>query len=195
MQGIQPLCRKLPYTVSAFSYGKTGAAPIATARLGNHHARNAVTHSANPGINEAIGGSMSLIQFTAGHRTTRSAPVRIVGADSVLGRTVIDRQRQRIGELRDIMLDLSTGRIAYAVIAVSLPSDATSLIVVPWNAVHPDHASQRPRINAHADWIARAPSVQEGSGPERFVQDWGALIHSCFGTRPYWEPSTAAQYS
>src|SRR5450432_2581335 len=118
MQGIQPLCRKLPYSVSAFSYRKTGAAPIATARLGNHRARNAVAHSANPGINEAVGGPMSLIQFT----------------------------------------------------------------------------SQRLRINAHADWIARAPSVQEGSGPERFVQDWGALIHSCFGTRPYWEPSTAAQY-
>jgi sporulation protein YlmC with PRC-barrel domain len=125
----------------------------------------------------------------------RSTPLRIISADSVMGSAVVDRHGQRIGELRDIMLDLSTGRIAYAVIALGSPRTTTSLIVVPWNAVHPDHGAQRLRINAHADWIARAPSVQEGYAADRFVQDWGAFIHNYFGTRPYWEPASSAQYS
>jgi sporulation protein YlmC with PRC-barrel domain len=140
---------------------------------------------------------MAFIQFIAGHRshTARSSPLRIVGAESVMGSAVVDRHGQRIGELRDIMLDLSTGRIAYAVIALGSPGPMATLIVVPWNAVHPDHEAQRLRINAHADWIKRAPSIQEGYGPDRFVREWGALIHNYFGTRPYWEPASSTQYS
>jgi sporulation protein YlmC with PRC-barrel domain len=140
---------------------------------------------------------MAFIQFMAGHKsqTARSSPLRIVGADSVMGSTVVDRHGQRIGDLRDIMLDLATGRIAYAVIALRPPGSTGALIVVPWNAVHPDHEGQRLRINAHADWIKRAPSIEEGYGPDRFVQDWGALIHNYFGTRPYWESVSRTQYS
>jgi sporulation protein YlmC with PRC-barrel domain len=140
---------------------------------------------------------MAFIHYTASHKATmaRSSPLRIVGADSVMGSTVVDRHGQRVGELRDIMLDLSTGRIAYAVIALGFRSNADQLIVVPWNAVHPDHDAQRLRINAHADWIERAPSVQPGHAPDRFIQDWGAFIHNYFGTRPYWEQASATQYS
>jgi sporulation protein YlmC with PRC-barrel domain len=140
---------------------------------------------------------MAFIHYTVSHKASmeRSSPVSIVGADSVMGSDVVDRHGQRIGELRDIMLDLSTGRIAYAVIALESRAKIGHLIVVPWNAVHPDHDMQRLRINAHADWIERAPSVQRGHTPDRFVQDWGAFIHNYFGTRPYWKHASAAQYS
>ena len=110
-----------------------------------------------------------------------------------MGCTVVDRQGVRIGILRDIILDLSTGRIAYAVIALGRATDSEQLIVVPWNAIHPEHDSQRLRVNAHADWIGRAPSVQRGHAPDQFIQEWGAFIHNYFGTRPYWDAAGAQQ--
>jgi sporulation protein YlmC with PRC-barrel domain len=137
---------------------------------------------------------MAFVHYT-GSNLTRPSSACIVGADSVMGCTIVDRQDQRIGELRDIILDLPSGRIAYAVITLDSRNNRAQLIVVPWNAVHPDHAAQRLRINAHADWIARAPSVQRGYPPDRFVQEWGAFIHNYFGTRPYWEGASAQQYS
>ncbi len=43
----------------------------------------------------------------------------LIGADSCLGCAIVDREGTNIGELRDIMLDLSTGRIAYAVVELA----------------------------------------------------------------------------
>lgn len=135
---------------------------------------------------------MAFIHYTA---HARPSPLGIVGADSIMGCTVVDRQGLRIGELRDVMLDLSTGRIAYAVIASVSRSKSEQLICVPWNAIRPDYGSQRLCINADVDWIERAPSVRGGHTPDQFVQDWGAFIHNYFGTRPYWEAASAPQYS
>jgi sporulation protein YlmC with PRC-barrel domain len=135
---------------------------------------------------------MAFIHYSAS-QIARPSSLNIVGADSVIGCTIIDRQGVCIGALRDIMLDFSTGRIAYAVIAMSGLRDGDNLIVVPWNVIQPDHDTQRLRVNAHADWIGRAPSVQPGHAPDPFVQEWGAFIHNYFGTRPYWDATPAQQ--
>jgi sporulation protein YlmC with PRC-barrel domain len=141
---------------------------------------------------------MTFVHYTPRNmmQMLRPSPHSIVGAESVMGCVIVDRQGHRIGELRDIVLDLSTGRIAYAVIALQKCREDGQLVVVPWNVVHPDQGAQRLRVNAHADWIERAPCVQQGHAPDRFVQEWGALIHNYFGTRPYWEAApTSQQYA
>ncbi len=119
----------------------------------------------------------------------------IVGAETVIGSAVVDQQGRPIGSLRDIMLDLSTGRLAYAVIALGTRKHGKPLVCVPWNAIHGDPQARRLRINAHIDWIERAPTVQRGYAPDRFVQQWGALIHNYFGTRPYWEAAPSVQHA
>jgi len=124
----------------------------------------------------------------------RHSSASLIGAESVLGWTIVDRQGQKIGELRDIMLDISTGRIAYAVVELSTASASDQLVVVPWNAVSADIDVNQLRINAHADWIERAPAVP-GDQADRFVHEWGAFIHNYFGTRPYWEAAPVAQHS
>lgn len=125
----------------------------------------------------------------------RSSSASITGADSVLGCAIVDRDGKRIGSMHDIMLDLASGRIAYAVIEMTAAPVARQLVVVPWNAVSADLERHQIRVNAHADWIERAPVVQEGTDPDRFVHEWGALIHNYFGTRPYWEGPRSPQHS
>lgn len=127
----------------------------------------------------------------------RSSLANIVGADTVIGCPMVDRHGKEIGQLHDVMIDLFTGRVAYAVIELRRPSHpAAHRVVVPWNAIHCDARVRQLRINAHADWILRAPAVQSGSAADRFVHEWGTLIHNYFGTRPYWEaPERVQQYS
>lgn len=124
----------------------------------------------------------------------RHSSASLIGVESVLGCTIVDRHGQKIGELRDIMLDVSTGRIAYAVVELSTSNASDQLVVVPWNAVSADMDVNQLRINAHADWIERAPAVP-GNQADRFVHEWGAFIHNYFGTRPYWEAPPVAQHS
>jgi sporulation protein YlmC with PRC-barrel domain len=140
------------------------------------------------------------IRMTAPARSVgsviRNSSARITGADSVLGSAIVDREGKRIGSMHDLMLDLASGRIAYAVVEMCTTRAARQLVVVPWNAVlSADLEKHEIRVNAHADWIERAPIVQEGTDPDRFVHEWGALIHNYFGTRPYWEGPRSPQHS
>jgi sporulation protein YlmC with PRC-barrel domain len=115
------------------------------------------------------------------------APASIVGADEILGADVVDRDGARIGELRDMMLDLRLGRVAYGVVALDhAPVWSGRLVAVPWNAMHVDGNGDL-RVNARRDWVERAPSMQAELMPTLLDHEWAVFIHSYFGAKPYWE--------
>lgn len=120
----------------------------------------------------------------------------IVGGNEVLGLPVVDSRMETIGVLADIMLDLRTGRIAYGVVVLErAPEWSERVIAVPWNAMLLDSAEERFRINALRDWIERAPSMQPDAMPNLLDHECAVLIHSFFGTRPYWETGGSQQHS
>jgi sporulation protein YlmC with PRC-barrel domain len=115
------------------------------------------------------------------------AAAGIVGAEEMLGSGVVDRDGARIGELRDMMLDLRLGRVAYGVVALDhAPVWSERLVAVPWNAMHVDDNGDL-RVNARRDWVERAPSMQAEYMPTLLDHEWAILIHSYFGAKPYWE--------
>jgi hypothetical protein len=112
----------------------------------------------------------------------------IVGGREMLGLPVIDSQGEYIGSLADIMFDLRTGRIAYGIVALNrVPRWTDRVIAVPWNAMHLGSDDEHLCVNALRDWIERAPSMQAHALPSILDHDRAVLIHSFFGTRPYWE--------
>ena len=122
-------------------------------------------------------------QFSAGcsHRG-------IVGSNELLGLMVIDSQNECIGTLSDIMFDLRRGRLAYGVVALNhAPEWSERVIAIPWSAMQLDSEGERLRVNALRDWIERAPSMQAEAMPNLLDHECAVLIHSFFGTKPYWE--------
>jgi sporulation protein YlmC with PRC-barrel domain len=112
----------------------------------------------------------------------------IVGSNELLGLTVIDSRKECIGTLSDIMFDLHTGRLAYGVVALDrAPQWSERLIAIPWNAMHLDSEGEHLCVNALRDWIERAPSMQADAMPNLLDHECAVLIHSFFGTKPYWE--------
>jgi sporulation protein YlmC with PRC-barrel domain len=195
--GNSSVVRPCPTTEVFLPYTKTGEFPIVVHTTLVH---DAFASSTFPCGSRFLSGSnqqvvpMSLLHYSASS-ATQVAPRSMVSVDALIGCLVVDRNGLRVGELRDIMLDLATGRIAYGVIALSSRANGEQLIVVPWNAVYADQNTERLCINAHTDWIHRAPLVQAGLTPYHFVNEWGAFIHNYFGTRPYWESASQPQYS
>lgn len=104
------------------------------------------------------------------------------------GLPVTDSHGECIGTLFDVMLDLYTGRIAYGVVALDhAPHWSERVIAIPWNAMHLDVEGEHLCVNALRDWIERAPSMQADAMPSLLDHDRAVLIHSFFGTKPYWE--------
>jgi sporulation protein YlmC with PRC-barrel domain len=113
---------------------------------------------------------------------------RIVGGKELTGLPVIDSHGERIGNLLDIMFDLYTGRLAYGVVALDhAPHWSERVIAIPWNAMHLDGGAEHLCVNALRDWIERAPSMRADAMPSLLDHDRAVLIHSFFGTKPYWE--------
>lgn len=112
----------------------------------------------------------------------------IVGGNEILGLPVIDSRKERIGKLSDIMLDMRSGRIAYGVVTLDrAPQWSERVVAVPWNAMHLDADAANLCVNVRRDWIQRAPSMQADLMPGLLDHECAVLIHSFFGTKPYWE--------
>jgi hypothetical protein len=117
----------------------------------------------------------------------RLLTARLIGADAVLGVDVVDCERARIGELKDLLLDLRLGRVAYGVVALDhAPEWSEGLVAVPWNVMHFD-GSAKLKANARKDWVERAPSMQLEMMATLLDHEWAVFIHSYFGAKPYWE--------
>ena len=123
------------------------------------------------------------MELTSG-RSTRG----IVGVREMLSLPVIDSVGECIGSLTDIMIDLRTGRIAYGIVTLDRePRWTERVIAVPWNAMHLGKDDEFMRVNARRDWVERAPTVHAQALPAVLDHDRAVLIHSFFGTVPYWE--------
>lgn len=136
---------------------------------------------------------MAIVE-TGQTRTTGAAAISecgvrgIVGANELLGLTVTDSRQECIGRLSDVMFDLRTGRIAYGVVSLDrAPHWSARTIAIPWNAMKLDGDAGRLCVNALRDWIQRAPSMQADAIPKLLDHECAVLIHSFFGTKPYWE--------
>lgn len=137
---------------------------------------------------------MAIVETRPRHRPV-AGPVKagwcrrgIVGGNELLGLRVIDSRKECIGTLSDIMFDLRTGRIAYGVVTLDrAPQWSGRVIAVPWNAMHLDSSAEYLCVNALRDWIERAPSMQADAMPNLLDHECAVLIHSFFGTKPYWE--------
>jgi sporulation protein YlmC with PRC-barrel domain len=123
---------------------------------------------------------------------SRNSPTGLVrasvfGAKDLLGAEVVDCEGRRVGELKDLMLDLRVARIAYGVVALDhAPDWSERLVAIPWNVMHFDESGDL-KVLARRDWIERAPSMQPELLPTLLDHEWAVFIHSYFGAKPYWE--------
>src|SRR6185503_3308306 len=52
-----------------------------------------------------------------------------------LGATVVDQTGQRIGQLKDVVLQPQTGKADLAIISLSMPDQMDKLTAVPWQLI------------------------------------------------------------
>src|SRR4051812_19850273 len=61
---------------------------------------------------------------------------RLMGADTLIGDDVYNHKDEDLGDIKEIMLDVNTGRIAYAVLSFGgFLGMADKLFAVPWSAL------------------------------------------------------------
>jgi sporulation protein YlmC with PRC-barrel domain len=113
---------------------------------------------------------------------------RVLSASSIIGDSVRNSQNEDLGNIEELMVDLNSGRIAYAVLSFGgFLGLGDKLFAIPWHAlkVQPDeHAFL---LEADKETLKTAPGFDKNNWPDMADPKWGSEIYNFYGQRGYWE--------
>ncbi len=110
----------------------------------------------------------------------------LMGADTLVGNDVYNHKGEDLGDIKEIMLDMRTGKVSYAVLSFGgFLGMGEKLFAVPWNALTLDTANKRFVLNVEKASLENAPGFDKDQWPDMADQSWAMQIHSFYGTQPY----------
>jgi len=110
----------------------------------------------------------------------------LMGADTLIGNDVYNLEDEDIGNIKEIMLDVSGGDIAYAVLSFgSFLGLGEKLFAVPWSALKLDTENKRFILNVDKERLKNAPGFDKDNWPNLADPTWANDIHSYYGAKPY----------
>lgn len=120
-------------------------------------------------------------------RTMGTGP-RLMSVDSLVGNDVHNRQGDNLGGIKNIMLDMHSGHVAYAVMAFGgIFGMGEKLFAVPWNALTLNYTDKCFILDADKERLKNAPGFDKDNWPDMADTSWGQQIHTYYGTRHYSE--------
>lgn len=111
---------------------------------------------------------------------------RLMGADTLIGNDVYNHKDEDLGDIKEIMLDMSSGQVAYAVLSFgSFLGMGEKLFAVPWSALTLDTINKRFILNVEKGRLKSAPGFDKDDWPDMADRSWTQDIHAYYGTRPH----------
>lgn len=107
----------------------------------------------------------------------------LMGADTLIGDSVVNAQEDELGDIKEIMLDMRNGRVAYAVLAFGgLFGLGEKLFAVPWQALHLDTVNKRFVLDVEKARLKNAPGFDPDAWPDMSDMSWARQVHGFYGT-------------
>lgn len=98
----------------------------------------------------------------------------VMAADTLKRNKLLTSDRVEIGRISEIMLDVRSGRIAYAVLASGgFLGMGERLFAIPWNALTLDTDEKCFRLDVTAERIKNAPAFDKDHWPAMADSQWG----------------------
>ena len=104
-----------------------------------------------------------------------------LSAETIQGEKVVNAQDENLGHIEDIMLDVETGRVAYAVLSFGgFLGVGDKLFAVPWQALQLDRENQRFILDADKERLENAPGFDKDHWPDSADQEFLTSIYDYY---------------
>jgi hypothetical protein len=91
------------------------------------------------------------------------------------------------------MLDVRSGRVAYAVLAEGgFLGMGSTLHAIPWSALTLDTDEKCFFVDITAEQIKNEPGFDKDHWPSMADAQWGATVHQYYNRDPYWSATRSA---
>ncbi len=118
-------------------------------------------------------------------RSSEGPGPALMGADTLLGNDVYNNEDDSLGDIKEFMVDMATGKVAYAVLSFGgLLGMGDKLFAVPWGALSLDTVNKRFTLNVSKDTLKEAPGFDKDNWPSMSDSTWAGGVHKFYGT-PY----------
>jgi sporulation protein YlmC with PRC-barrel domain len=112
---------------------------------------------------------------------------QVLSASSINGTVVENMKRENLGEIKDLMIDISKGRIAYAVLSFGgFLGMGDKLFAIPWEAFRVVQEEETFLLDVAKEKLEKAPGFDKDNWPDMADAMWGKSIHDYYGYKPYW---------
>lgn len=106
----------------------------------------------------------------------------LMGCNTLTGDDVYNLQDEHLGDIKDILLDMRTGKVAYAVLSHGgVFAIGEKLFAVPWSALTLDTANKRMTLDVAKERIENAPGFDSDDWPDMADMTWAKSIDTYYG--------------
>ncbi|WP_043202700.1 PRC-barrel domain-containing protein [Paraburkholderia acidipaludis] len=112
----------------------------------------------------------------------------VMAASTLDSDRVMSSDGEEVGKIKEIMLDVQGGRVAYAVMASGgFLGIGNKLLAIPWSALTLDTSRKCFLLNVSAERVKEAPGFDKDQWPTMADLSWATTLHEYYGTQPYWD--------
>jgi sporulation protein YlmC with PRC-barrel domain len=113
----------------------------------------------------------------------------VMSSDDLVGLSVMGQQDEEIGSISDLLVDVQTGQVAFAIVSAGgVLGVGGDQYIVPWTALQVSPEAEDARINISQDRLQEAPTGDSVADRQEAEQ-----IHQFYGVSPYWEDTQMQQ--
>lgn len=112
-------------------------------------------------------------------------------ATTLIGSKVLNPAGEQLGNLKDLVIDLEEGHIAYAVLSFGgFMGMGDKLFAIPWEALAINPKDQTFILDVEKEVLKDAPGFDKDHWPNnsQYEAGWLLDIYEYYGYSPYWMP-------
>ncbi len=115
---------------------------------------------------------------------------RVMSASSLTGDRVKNEAGEDLGKVDEIMIDIPSGRIAYAVLSFGgFLGMGNKLFAIPWSSFTVDEDEKCFVLNIDKATLENAPGFDKDNWPDMAEPSFRSQIYDYYGAKPYWSES------
>lgn len=112
---------------------------------------------------------------------------RTLGATTLIHDKVVNLNGERVGKIEELMIDVTTGRVAYAVLSFGgILGIRTKLFAVPWSALTVDETRQQFVVNVQRETLEKMPGFDRDHWPDLNDLEYATGVYRQWGVTPFW---------
>jgi sporulation protein YlmC with PRC-barrel domain len=134
---------------------------------------------------------LSLMCAVGSFAEGRDLPWHLMKGSTFIGADVENLQGQSLGDIKDIVIDRGSGRIAYAVVSFGgFLGLGEKLFAVPWGAFSQKADKDTFVLAVDKERLKNAPGFDANNWPQMASREWVTGLYTYYNVPPYWTAQT-----